>query len=45
MSPFATGPQTPSAPEPFRAVVQAEQIPSHAALQQTPSAQFPLAQA
>jgi hypothetical protein len=41
---FATGPQVPSAPEPFLAFVHASQSPSQALSQQTSSAQKPLVQ-
>jgi hypothetical protein len=37
-------PQIPSDPPPFFAAVHATQVPLHAALQQTPSAQWPLPQ-
>ncbi len=42
--PFATSPQTPSAPLPLPAAVQLWQSPLHALLQQTPSTQLPDAQ-
>ena len=42
--PSTIGPQTPSTPCPFNTAVQASQAPVHAALQQTPSRQKPLAQ-
>jgi hypothetical protein len=41
--PAATGPHTPSVPEPWNAAVQAWQAPVQAVLQQTPSTQKPLA--
>jgi hypothetical protein len=40
--PAVMGPQVPSAPLPFFTVVQATQVPLHALLQQTPSAQKPV---
>jgi hypothetical protein len=42
--PSASDPQAPSAPEPFRTVVQAWQVPAQAVSQQTPSTQLPVAQ-
>jgi hypothetical protein len=39
----ATSPHAPSAPLPLRAAVQATHAPTHAASQQTPSAQCPVA--
>ena len=43
-TPAEMNPQAPSRPAPFLAVVQAWHVPVHAVSQQTPSAQWPLAQ-